>query len=614
MARWVYEHEASDELAASVPAMLARARMPARWYHRAMRDAIKANRVVDPACMVEMEAAESAVAAFMAEHAPDGMPVPPAASHWDICDKARLIAGDMVLKSAGLSTDDALVVAKQACEFHGVALPDVKVPKREGQTDEQRETAIAAGIVARVRCEKWWRRRLSVKHGRAVEHSNIKLRYVHARAEPYASNETVRRRIAQNKRNAETLASVTMENENGDRFTLEELAARSVSNKALRRGEFMLRLRGMEDLAHAAGFQAVFFTITCPSRFHAVKHGTFKANPRYDPSLSPRDANDYLVDVWALIRSKLDRLGITRFGMRVAEPHHDSCPHWHGIIFSDRVEEACAVIREYALRDSPDEKGAQIRRVKFDPIVPAKGSAVAYVAKYISKNIDGHGVGDHKTVDGFVVVNDLLGDTEITPSQRVEAWSTRWGIRQFQPFGGARVGVWRELRRVKEEDLPSADESPEILRAWLAAQKTDDKRADWAEFCKAMGGVAGEAGRIRIRYTERMEPGRYGLTLRKVPHGVEAIGRAHIVDGIADYWRAAPIFVPATRYQWRVVERSGAAASTRTRVNNCTQVSRKQDGDSRPRQAEGYKLQGNWSSDVAKLLREAVTAPDGAQT
>lgn len=602
MARWVYAHDATDMLATSTPGMLARSRMPARWYHRAVREAIKANRGAHN--LVEMDAAESAVAAFMAEHAPSSMPVHPSASHWDICDKARLVANDVVLRSAGLELSDALVVAKDACAFHGVDLPDVKVPKREGQTDTQRETAIAAGIVARVRCDKWWRRRLSVKHGRAIEHSNIKLHYVHVKADPYASNETVRRRIAQNRRNAETLASVIMENENGDRFTLEELAGKSVSNKALRRGEFMLRLRGMEDLADAVSFRAVFFTITCPSRFHAVKYGTFRANPRYDPSLSPRDANDYLVHLWGLIRSKLDRMGITRFGMRVAEPHHDSCPHWHGIIFSDQIEEVCQVIREYALRDSPEEKGAQIRRVKFDPIVAAKGSAVAYVAKYISKNIDGHGVGDHKTVDGFVVVNDLLGDTEITPSQRVEAWSTRWGIRQFQPFGGAPVTTWRELRRVKAEDLPSAEESPEILRAWHAAQKTEDKRADWAEFCRAMGGVAGEQKRIRISYTERMEPGRYGLTLRKVPQGVTAQGRVFVVDGIAAYWRNLPIFASSTRYQWTKVERSGEAASTRTRVNNCTRPSGARSaaatGERRPAWMSGPEMAG--------------IAPEGAQT
>jgi len=36
------------------------------------------------------------------------------------------------------------------------------------------------------------------------------------------------------------------------------------------------------------------------------------------------------------------------------------------------------------------------------------------------------------------------------------------------------------------------------------------------------------------------------------------------------YSKETEIFVPATRYEWRKVQRSGEAASTRTRVNNCT--------------------------------------------
>ena len=256
--------------------------------------------------------------------------------------------------------------------------------------------------------------------------------------------------------------------------------------------------------------------------------------------------------------------------MRVAEPNHDATPHWHGIVFSNDINHFCAVMRRHGLRVDGNESGASEHRVTFNVIDDAKGSAVGYISKYISKNIDGHGVGDHKTKEGFVVTADVIGDVEITPSQRVEAWAALWGIRQFQQFGGAPVGVWRELRRVKEEDLPSEEESPEIRTAWRAAQKTDDHRADWAEYARAMGGIAGEARRISVKYSAEMREGRYGSRLVRMPHGIEAIGLAHIVDGICDYRVQAPIFVPATRYEWKVVQRSAEGASTRTRVNNCT--------------------------------------------
>jgi hypothetical protein len=45
-------------------------------------------------------------------------------------------------------------------------------------------------------------------------------------------------------------------------------------------------------------------------------------------------------------------------------------------------------IRRYALEEAPDEPGARTHRVDVIEIDPAKGSAVRYVAKHVSKNID----------------------------------------------------------------------------------------------------------------------------------------------------------------------------------------------------------------------------------
>ncbi|WP_422648620.1 Replication protein [Cupriavidus sp. H18C1] len=591
---WGYLRDADAALSALPEVAEARARVPMRWLHRVTRAADRAGRASAAAMgrpdMFDLGAAAGAVAAFLAEHAPQHLPVRPDASDYEICMKARGIAADVLLRTTGLSTADAMVVCRHACETHGVALPDFPED---------------AAKVARVRCELWWRRRLRAKHIRALEHSNIRLHYVHYRSDPYASNDAVRRRVAQNRRNAATLANVTLENEHGHRFTLAELAERSIANKALRRGELMTRLKGAEELADAAGFAGVMFTITCPSRFHAVRQAgnKFQPNPKYEGA-DPREAQGYLRKVWARIRADLARRGVVYFGMRVAEPHHDACPHWHGLLFSDRVETVCDVIRAHALRDSGEEAGAKLRRVRFERIDRAKGSAVGYIAKYIAKNIDGHAVGDHQTAEGYTVQADWLGDDVITPSQRVEAWAATWGIRQFRAFGGAPVGVWRELRRVKEADLPTEQECPEIRRAWAAAQRTADKPASWADYARAMGGIAGEAKRIFVRHTERMEQGRYGLTLRKVPHGVQAKGRVRVIDGICDYLRLTDIFVPATRYEWREVSRSGAAASTRTRVNNCTRPT------GAHRAAGASERRPAWMD----WPETAATAPDGAQT
>ncbi|CAN0621082.1 Replication protein [Burkholderia multivorans] len=563
---WVYAAESKSSVEA-LPVLLAlKARVPLRWYAQAVRDALAAGRRSarsrDASHMFDVGAARAAVEAFEAEHAPQTRAVRPDASDGEIVDKARRIAADAQLRMLGLTTADALVVAQSACDMYGVPLPAAETPE---------------GAVLRAKCELWWRRQLRTAHARGSEASNIRMRFVHYGADPYASNDAVRRRDAQNRRNAATLAAVMMENEDGQRFTLEELAAKTVSNKAIRRGELFTRLRGCEELAVAAGYDAVMFTLTCPSRFHSVRQlgerTRFVPNKKYDGS-TPRDAQAHLRKVWERIRAELAREGISYFGIRVVEPHHDGTPHWHGLVFSSQIERFNAIMRKHALKDSGDERGAQERRVKFEKIDGAKGSAVGYVAKYISKNIDGHKVGDHKTQEGFTVAPDLLGDVEVTPSQRVEAWASHWGIRQFQPFGQAPVGVWRQLRKIKAEDLPREDESPAIRDAWAAAQKTEARQADWAAYCRAMGGVAGEARMVYVKRVPELREGRYGITRVQVPHGIAARGVATVTDGLCTYTRETEIYVPATRHAWRVVSRSGAAASTRTCVNNCTEGGR----------------------------------------
>ncbi|EEF23099.1 conserved hypothetical protein, partial [Ricinus communis] len=332
--------------------------------------------------LFDLGAAAKVVDKFLKEHAPDNLPVRPDASDYEIVLKARKIANDVQLRVLGLETADSVIVCAQTCAAYGVTMP---------------RFAHAADNVARVKCELWWRRQLRRKHIRALEHSNIRLHYVHYKQDPYASKDAVKRRIAQNARNAATLESVVMENEDGQRFTLAQLAAKGIANKALRRGELMTRLRGCEDLADAAKFEGVMFTLTCPSRFHAVRQVGPKSAMRFIPNkkyagASPRDAQLYLRNVWKLIRAKLARLGVHYFGIRVAEPHHDATPHWHGLVFSNDVQAFCRVMREYGLQDSPGEKGAAERRMKFEIIDRARGSAVGYVAKYIAKNIDGHAV------------------------------------------------------------------------------------------------------------------------------------------------------------------------------------------------------------------------------
>ena len=248
----------------------------------------------------------------------------------------------------------------------------------------------------------------------------------------------------------------------------------------------MVRMRGFEDLAKAAGLAGEFYTLTAPSRYHAtLKDG--RRNDKYTGA-SPRDTQHYLCKVWSKTRASWKRHGIRVFGFRVVEPHHDATPHWHLLLFMrpEHVEQVRAIFREYALAVDGHEPGAQENRFKAVPIEEEHGSATGYIAKYISKNIDGYALDDEK--------DDETGEPLKDMARRVNAWSSRWAIRQFQQIGGAPVTVYRELRRLRDRELVL---HPEIAEAHTAADE-----GNWAGYITAQGGplVARDCLRVRLSY------------------------------------------------------------------------------------------------------------------
>jgi hypothetical protein len=421
---------------------------------------------------------------------------------------------------------------------------------------------LLSGMGARVRCRYWWRRALRKMIARKCERGFLSMGLVSlTNRQPYASNKAVFRRLDQNKRNAEALSSIIFENDAGYRATLADLAASSVSNKTIRRGELMTRIRGCEVIADTLGHAGLFCTLTAPSRFHStLRHGS--RNPKYDGS-TPADAQKWHCKIWARARAKLARLGLGLYGFRVAEPHHDGCTHWHMLVWSDGdLQSVQDVLRAYWLSDDGDEKGAQKYRVAFKRM--EQGGAAGYIAKYISKNIDDHGIKSH--LDDYAegaIEPDLIGDLEIKPSLGVEAWASTWGIRQFQPLGQPPVTVWRELRRVGEAQARAAGVGGIVHTAWMAAQKIAGVLADWARYVKAQGGMMlGRACRIKMRCEAREVVGLYGAGMRSMPLGV-----ALNCKGSRTVW--------SERRFWRAVDVSASeldkrSASARTRVNNCT--------------------------------------------
>ncbi len=105
-----------------------------------------------------------------------------------------------------------------------------------------------AGILARLADEYWWRQALRTVHMRHFEHSAICLGLVHSRKGKYVSDETMKRRRKQIRRNRAILENCIATNELGQEYTLQQLAELSVSNPKIRRAELMTRIAGFDSV------------------------------------------------------------------------------------------------------------------------------------------------------------------------------------------------------------------------------------------------------------------------------------------------------------------------------------------------------------------------------
>ncbi len=465
--------------------------------------------------------------------------------------------------------------------------PTARLSQEEGEAEEaflvRKKELLAMGRIERLRTDKWWESKIERAYRQFCEHCRIISGKTCLGVAKYVSKTARREFLSRQRANARYIDGMVARNTStGEEIPLAAVIEGSNANKTIRRTEFMVRMSGFEDIADEHGLMGGFFTITAPSKYHASKTVRGKretlsiANDKYQ-GFNPSQTQQYLCKTWSKVRAKLARLSLPYMGMRVAEPNHDATPHWHAIFFFDPKHEAeiVAVVEDYFTEEDRGELVNGITpRVEYKRMDKKKGTATGYIAKYISKNIDGYQLDDNE--DGESAASEAISAC---------AWASLWGIRQFQPIGGAPVGIWRELRKLPSTNIKSKKENnaldgkndsdekavtPEIKSfSDLQQEKHPLELArycadigNWSMYLEAMGGIFCPRSLMPVSLLYKESENSYGEIVNKT-YGVVCLGIEEITR--ADTWEI--VKASATTKGSGVCKRQFVPWSS---VNNCT--------------------------------------------
>lgn len=421
------------------------------------------------------------------------------------------------------------------------------------------------GSLARMLCADWWYRKMWQMRCEWREEQLRAVCLVNKKASPYVSYEAVIHKREQRRKSLEFFRSHELTNEQGDTLDMEDVVNASSSNPAHRRNEMMACVKGLELIAEMRGDCAVFYTITCPSRFHATLNNG-RPNPKWT-SATVRQSSDYLVDTFAAFRKAMHKRGMRWYGVRVAEPHHDGTVHWHLLCFMRKKERRTitALLRKFAIREDREELGNNTGpRFKSELINPRKGTPTSYIAKYISKNIDGRGLANE--------ISKETGRSLRDNAEHVNAWASLHRVQQFRFFGIPGRQAYRELRLLAGQAArQQADKkvgAPVLDNPRLDAVLAAADAGCFATYIMKQGGVLVPRKHhlVRTAYELNDEPSTYG------DHGIRIYGIwSPIIEGrICTHAMKWKMVRKAVDVQEATADQGACAPWTRG--NNCPPV------------------------------------------
>ncbi|EKA6056054.1 replication endonuclease [Vibrio parahaemolyticus] len=346
---------------------------------------------------------------------------------------------------------------KQLLKAIYVNAPQINLKKRDKKPEELEQDLQVA--ILKMQSEEWIEGRLLHLRAQYIEYAQITLdRVGEGKHQAPVISAISFSNWKQKQREAKQFieAMAVMNNETGEAFNLEDVIKRTTANPENRRIEMMVRSRGFEELAQDLGYTALFVTWTLPSKYHR--------NSKKWSGATVKEGHQALMEKWAVARAEIAKLDIEYFGFRVAEPHKDATSHAHYFLFcspSDK-QSIIDIMQGRAIGEDRDELGSDISpRFEVKEADPKQGGATAYIAKYVSKNINGKHMPESEAEEY---------------AYRARAWASTHRIRQFQQFGGQPVSLWRNLRRAKPEQT-AIDPKLEELR-----QAADSSK--WSLFCQ----------------------------------------------------------------------------------------------------------------------------------
>ncbi|MHB9042589.1 replication endonuclease [Acidithiobacillus sp.] len=308
-------------------------------------------------------------------------------------------------------------------------------------------------VLGRLTDEVWWKRRLLKKVRRLQEYAAQLFGLVQSGRAEYVSEKTLRDHQDNLEAAEQWIDNTLLWKYDPVKNDYVRLTMRKLVD-ARQRGwlaEQHARVNGVAKTAQTLGLEPYLVTITLASRWHP-------SSQKYEENTT-EEAARWQQKQWARLRAAAKEAGLRMLGVKVPEPHHDGCPHWHSVVWTDDHPRAEELFANYFLEsDNPNEPGAADHRVTWEKARSHTG-AISYALKYVLK-----------------YVNDQTGP--VTRERlAVGAWRSLYHLRKLDWFAcnvtQPKIGAWREARKVEH--------APVGMQAAVTAARA----GDWHAFTQA---------------------------------------------------------------------------------------------------------------------------------